>query len=80
MVRLSNTAGAVVDVSDATATALGSAWAPVEGARAGYDDLTVDALKDEIRRRNDDGRDETDRLLLTGSKADLVKSLDADDR
>lgn len=45
-----------------------------------YDAMTVDALKDEIRKRNDDGRDDDGRLALTGTKAELVASLESDDK
>ena len=46
----------------------------------GYEARTVDELKDEIRRRNDDGRGDDDRLALTGTKAELIASLEADDK
>lgn len=44
----------------------------------GYSALKVDELKDEIRSRNE-GRDEDDTLPLTGTKAELVAALEADD-
>lgn len=44
-----------------------------------YDGTTVDALKSEIRKRNKD-RDDADRLSAEGRKADLIKTLRADDR
>lgn len=82
MARLRNSAGVVINVSDEKAVVLGSMWQSVEGETStgptGYDALTVDELKDEIRKRNDD-RDDDDRLALTGTKAELVASLEADD-
>lgn len=57
---------------------MGHEWEPVDGSHSAYDDMTVAELKDEIRGRNE-GRDEDDRILLTGSKADLVAALEADD-
>lgn len=73
-------AGAVVNVSDETAARLGAGWESLESASGseGYDALTVDDLKDDIRSRNE-GRDEDDRLPLTGTKAELVAALEADD-
>jgi hypothetical protein len=58
-------------------------WESVGGSSAGseaegYEALTVDELKDEIRSRNEDRDDET-RLALSGSKADLIAALEADD-
>ena len=60
---------------------LGRGWDPVDGNQptgTDYNDLTVQELKDEIRDRNDT-RDDADRLQLTGSKAELVASLESDD-
>lgn len=51
---------------------------PPSAESVGYGSMTVEQLKGEIRTRNDD-RD-GDLLPLTGSKADLVAALDADDR
>lgn len=81
--RLRNaTTGAVVNVSDSTAARLGPIWEPADttsaGSTAGYDGMTVDELKDEIRTRNEE-RDEDDRLPLTGTKSDLIAVLEADD-
>ena len=75
--RLPN--GVVVNVSDDRQP--GHGWEPLDegGSQPAWDDLTVDELKDEIRRRND-GRDDDSRLVLTGTKAELVAQLDADDR
>lgn len=78
MPRLRNSAGSVVNVSDATAARLGAGRAPLDGAAGGYADMTVTDIKDEIRARNET-RDEDDRLPLTGSKADLIAALTADD-
>lgn len=44
----------------------------------GYVALTVDALKAEIDKRNESRADDA-RLTKTGSKADLVAALEADD-
>jgi len=80
MPRLRNTvSGVVVSTSDDTAAKLGRGWEPVDGSHpSAYDDLTIDKLKDEIRSRNE-SRDEDDRLLLSGSKSELVTSLEEDD-
>ena len=51
---------------------------PVIETAAGYDDLTVAELKDEIAARNQ-GRDEADQIPATGNKPDLVAALTADD-
>lgn len=74
------TTGVVVDVRDDKQ--MGRGWEP-DGAAPqdtsdGYDGMTVDELKDEIRSRNTD-RDDESRLLLTGTKADLVDQLTNDD-
>ena len=83
MPRLRNVrTGVAVTVRDGHPAITGPGWEAADVASQpndGYSSMTVDELKDEIRTRNDDGRDEADRLLLSGSKADLVASLDADD-
>jgi outer membrane biosynthesis protein TonB len=43
-----------------------------------YSGWTINTIKAEIRRRNE-GRDDADRLPLTGDKAELVEVLRADD-
>lgn len=43
-----------------------------------YDEMNVDALKDEIRKRNEDGREE--RISLSGNKGELIDALKADDK
>lgn len=47
-------------------------------AEGGYGSLTKAQLVDEIEKRNS-GRDEADRLAATGTKAELVEVLVADD-
>ena len=85
MARLRNAAGVIVNTSDDIATRLGLGWEPVEGssstgpAAEGYAALTVPELKDEIRKRNEDGRDDDSRLALSGTKDELIASLEADD-
>lgn len=80
MARLRNALGVVVTTSDDNVERLGAGWESLDDAAVtGYEAMTVDELKDEIRRRNDDGRDDDARLALTGAKADLVASLEADD-
>lgn len=79
--RLRNSStGVVVNVRDDKP--MGPGWEPADttsaGSTAGYSDLTVDELKDEIRTRNE-GRDEDDRLPLSGTKSDLVAALESDD-
>jgi hypothetical protein len=84
MARLRNASGVVVTVDDAKVARLGIGWEPVgdsssSGSQAeGYEALTVDELKDEIRARNEN-RDDDTRLALTGNKAELVAALEADD-
>lgn len=82
MARLTHPNGSVVNVSDdKVGFLLGSGFSE-EGAASvasSYGDRTVDELKDEIRKRNDDGRDDETRLALTGTKAELIASLEADD-
>ena len=79
MPRFRNTqTGSIISVSDERAARLGTGgWEPLESGD-GYDAMTVDQLKDEIRRRNE-GRDDDDRLPLTGTKQELVTALEADD-
>lgn len=43
-----------------------------------YDEMSVAELRDEIDRRNE-GRDEDDRIHVTGTKADLIDRLIEDD-
>lgn len=50
---------------------------PAADAPEGYDAMTVADLKAEIEARNE-GRDEADRIGVTGKKADLVAALEAD--
>lgn len=50
----------------------------IAAANEGYDALTVDALKAEIDKRNENRADDA-RLTKSGSKADLVAALEADD-
>ena len=83
MARLTYTNGSVVNVSDDKVDGLlrsgfttSSGQAPATSG--GYGDMTVDELKDEIRSRNED-RDDDTRLALTGTKADLIAALEADD-
>lgn len=83
MARLRNHLGVVVNVDDAKVARLGAGWEPVGGTSStssgsGYDDKTVDELKDEIRARNE-SRDDDDRLPLTGTKAELIAALSGDD-
>ena len=81
-VRFQN--GVTASVDDAKVARLGLGWESVEGSPStdstaeGYDAMTVDQLKDEIRTRNTD-RDDDTRLGLTGTKAELIASLEADD-
>ena len=85
MARLRNTkTGVVVNTDDAKVVRLGRGWEPDGGGTTGsdaegYDALTVDQLKDEIRARNEN-RDDDARIALTGAKADLVAALEADDK
>lgn len=82
MARLTHVNGSVVNVADDKVDGLLRSGFTSGGAgpaeSGGYDAMTVDELKDEIRKRNED-RNDGDRLALTGSKADLVASLEADD-
>lgn len=85
MPRLRNAAGVVVTVSDDTASRLGSGWVSAGEAQTlsadtptGYQDMTVEDLKDKIRVRNED-RDEDERIPLSGSKSDLIAALTTDD-
>ena len=84
MARLRNASGVVVNLDDAKVERLGPGWEPVGGSSSsgstaeGYDAMTVDQLKDEIRNRNETRDDET-RLALTGTKAELIAALEADD-
>jgi hypothetical protein len=63
-------------------TARTRGWIPTDQPEghddSGYSDLRVKDLRDEIDSRNQD-RDESDQLLKTGSKAELVAVLIADD-
>ena len=80
MARLRNSVtGSVVNLDDAKVTRLGAGWEPVGASTStGYEAMTVDELKDEIRGRNET-RDDDTRLALTGTKAELVAALEADD-
>lgn len=58
------------------------AWAePLlsEPSAPGYGDMTVEELRDEIHHRNE-GRDDEQHLSAQGRKADLIHTLEADDR
>jgi len=75
-----NHTGVVVSVADEKADRYANGdWAPVGDSPApeGYEAMTIEQLKDEIRGRNE-GRDSDERLPLTGSKAELVAILEAD--
>jgi hypothetical protein len=80
----STTTGVVVSVSEANADRYRTGWESLEATTSGdssaggYEAMTVEQLKDEIRTRNED-RDDEDRLPLTGTKAELVAALGADD-
>jgi hypothetical protein len=72
--------GVVVEMSDAAARSVGYKPAGQTATTSeGYAGRTVDELKDEIRSRNED-RDDDARLPLTGTKAELVAALEADDK
>ena len=83
MARLTHANGAVVNVPASDVDRLvRSGFTRSDGQAAsspeGYEAMTVDELKDEIRSRNED-RDDDARLPLTGTKAELVAALEADD-
>lgn len=56
-------------------------WREVPAEEApplGYEANTVEQLREEIRRRNED-RDDAARLSVSGNKAELVEALEEDD-
>lgn len=69
------TAGQVATGTTATATRQAAA---VPEADDGYEAQTVETLKDIIRGRNEDGRE--DHILLSGHKDELIERLRDDDR
>lgn len=85
-VRLRHSGGAYVGVPASKVDRLLSAGFSLDddtdgqaaSSPEGYEAMTVDELKDEIRARNED-RDDDARLPLTGTKAELVAVLEADD-
>lgn len=83
MVRLTNEAGAIVDVPEEKVARLGPAWTRIDESAAaaaeGYGGWKVAELKAEVERRNE-GRAEDSLILPEGkTRADLIAALEADD-
>lgn len=84
MARYKNVnSGAVVSVRDDKV--LDSTWEPLDGGpkggdATGYDSQKVGDLKAEITRRNANRGDDDAQLSTDGKKADLVATLEADDK
>lgn len=82
MPRFQNTTtNVVVSVDDSKASRFGDGWKALGDAPEpqGYNGQKVADLRAEIARRNED-RDEADLLPTEGNKADLVATLEADDK